>query len=126
MSKPPTEKKKIRSDLRCENCQHRESTTLLYWEKYHIESGRISLIKPSFICTECSELFKGNNALYQDLPRLVPFDVIANQWDNRIMGLTNKKTWEFSCFRNPYFRKRIWRIRFAFQPEKDAKEENHP
>ena len=112
------EKKDIRSDLFCENCNQKESTTLLFWERYHIETGRTSLINPSFICTECSELFKGNNALYQDLPRLVSFKVIAT-WDGRLMGLTNKKTWEFSCFRNPYFKKKLWRIKFASQPEKN-------
>ena len=109
---------KIRKDLLCENCQHWESTILLYWERYHQDSGRTSLINPSIICTECSELFNGN-AADTDIPRFVRFDVIA-KWDGRMRGLSSKK-YEFSVFRNPYFKKKLWRIKFASQPEKDAK-----
>ena len=123
MTQPPTsQSKRQNKDLWCETCCQVEATTLLYWERYHADTGKTSLINPSIVCDHCKGLFMGNIALYSDKPRLVPFDVIANQWDNRMMGLTNKKTWEFSIFRNPYFRKKIWRIKFAFQPEKDAKE----
>ena len=110
--------KKIRKDLLCENCQHRESTTLLYYERYHQETGRSSLINPAIICDPCKELFTGNNALYPDIPRLLSFSVIA-KWNGRMMGLSSKK-YEFSIFRNAHFRKKLWRIKFASQPEKDA------
>ncbi len=109
----------IRRDLLCENCQHRESTTLLYFEKHHIESGRTSLINPSLICDTCKGLYLNIDETFENIPRLLSFKVIAT-WDGRLMGLTNKKTWEFSCFRNPYFRKKLHRIRYASQPPKTA------
>jgi len=110
--------KRQNKDLWCENCAQVEATTLLYWERYHQDTGKISLINPSVVCDHCKKLFIGTNGRFQDMPRLVPFDVIANQWDNRMMGLTSKK-YDFSIFRNPYFKKKLWRIRFASQPEKN-------
>jgi len=111
-------KKRKNKDLWCENCSQRESTTLLYYEKYHIENGKTSLINPSFICDTCKPLFLSCNILLENKPRLVPFDVIANQWDGRLMGLTSKKLWEFTCFASPYFKKKLHRIRFVWKNEK--------
>ncbi len=108
---------KIRSDLLCENCSERESTHLLYHEKYEQEIGKYSLINPSIICTECTELFKNVNELFETRPRLIPFEEIV-KWDGRMMGFTSKKLYEFSCFRHPWFKKKIWRIKFACQPKK--------
>jgi len=105
----------MRLDLLCENCQKNESTHLLYYERYHKESGRISLINPSFICGTCKPLFIGCNQLFENKPRLVPFNVIANTWDERLMGLTSKKRYEFSAFRNPHFRKKLHRIRYVWK-----------
>lgn len=109
-----TPKKRKNKDLWCENCSQRESTTLLYYEKYHLESGRTSLINPSLICDNCKPLFLNCNILLENRPRLVPFEVLA-KWDNRLMGLTSKSRWEFSCFRSPYFRKKLFRIRFIWK-----------
>ena len=100
--------------MRCENCTLHEATTLLYYEKYHRESGRISLINPSFICDKCVPLFRGLNELFENRPVLVPFEKIA-QWDARLMGLTSKTEWEFSVFRNPYYRKKLYRIRYIWK-----------
>ena len=114
---------KIRNDLRCNNCESQEATALLYYEKYHVESGRTSLINPSFICDACRPLFLNCNQMFQDIPRLVPFEVLA-QWDNRNHGILSKKGYEFNAFAvNPYFRKKIWRIKYIWKNgRKDAKE----
>lgn len=112
---------KMRNDLRCENCGERESTYLLYYEKYEREIGKYSLINPSFVCSECSELFLDVNILHENRPKLISFEVIANVWDSRLIGLTSKKKYEFSAFRNPYFRKKLHRVRFIWKDrEKDA------
>lgn len=107
-------KKRKNKDLWCENCQSKESTTLLFFEKYHTESGRTSLINPLFICDGCKPLFLDCNQFFENRPRLVSFEVLA-KWDNRLMGLTSKKRWEFSCFRSPYFKKKLWRIKYIWQ-----------
>jgi len=107
--------KRNNKDLICENCQQVESTTLLFWEKYHTDTGKTSLINPCLICDKCKQLFENEKDLYVNRPRLVPFDVIANQWDARMQGLTSKSRWHFSCFRNPYFKKKIWRIKFVWR-----------
>ena len=109
----------VRRDILCENCTHVEATTLLYWERYHQDTGKTSLINPSIVCDHCKKLFIGTNGRFQDKPRLIPFDAIANQWDARMQGLTSKSLWDFSIFRNPHFKKKLWRIRFASQPEKN-------
>lgn len=112
---------KIRNDLRCENCSQKESTTLLYYEKYHLELGRTSLINPALICDTCKPLFLNCNILLENRPRLVSFDIIANQWDSRNYGLLSKKGYEFNALSSPYFKKKIWRIRFVWKNrEKDA------
>lgn len=108
-------KKRKNKDLWCDNCHSQESTTLLYYEKYHQQSGKTSLINPSFICDNCKPLFLDCNQFFENRPRLVSFDIMANQWDGRLMGLTSKKRWEFSCFRNPYFKKKLFRIRFIWK-----------
>lgn len=108
-------------DLICFNCEQRESTTLLYYEKYHPESGKTSLVNPSIICDNCKPLFLNCNILLENRPRLVSFDVIANQWDARLMGLTSRKRYEFTCFASPYFKKKLQRIRFVWKNgKKDA------
>ena len=109
---------KIRNDLRCENCSKQESTTLLYWERYHIETGRISITNPSFVCDTCKKLFTNINEFFENRPILASFDDIANKWDVRLMGLTSKKRYEFSAFRNPYFKKKLHRIRFVWKKKK--------
>lgn len=108
-------KKRKNKDLLCENCSQRESTTLLYYEKYHSESGKTSLINPSFICDNCKPLFLDCNQMFENRPRLIPFDVIANHWDGRLMGLTNRKQYEFTCFASPYFKKKLFRIKFIWK-----------
>ena len=113
MTKVPA--KRINKDLWCDNCSERESTALLYFEKYHQETGRISLINPSFICDTCRPLFLGCNQMFENIPRLVPFEVLA-QWDNRNHGILSKKGYEFNAFAvNPYFRKKIWRIKYIWK-----------
>lgn len=114
----------MNKDLICENCQTIESTTLLYYEKYHVESGKTSLINPSLVCDKCKELFINNNGRFEHKPRLVPFDIIANEWDARLMGLTSKTRYEFSVFRNPYFKKKIWRIKFVWKDAEKVKGTN--
>ncbi len=102
-------------DMLCENCQEYESAHLLYYEKYHKETGRLSLINPSFICENCKPLFLGCNALFETRPQLIPFEVIA-KWDKRNYGLLSKKGYEFNIFaNNAYFRKKIWRIKFLWK-----------
>ncbi len=108
----------VRRDIFCENCQAVEATTLLYYERYNQSTGRTSLINPSIVCDHCKNLFIHSHGPF-GLARLVPFDVIANQWDARMQGLTSKSLWDFSIFRNPHFKKKLWRIRYASQPEKN-------
>lgn len=115
--------KKIRIDLICENCSQNEATTLLYFEKYHKESGRISLINPSFICDKCVPLFLNLDNLFENRPRLVSFEEIG-QWDGRLLGLASKTRWEFSAFRNPFFRKKLHRIRFVWRNGRKADAES--
>jgi len=105
---------KIRIDLLCDHCQQAESTHLLYYRRYHVESGRYSLINPMIVCSECIQLFRDSNLLLEHQPVIVPFDLLAT-WDNRLMGLTNKKQWEFSVFRNKYWAKKLHRIRYIWQ-----------
>lgn len=112
------QKRKIK-DLFCENCGAREATHLLYWERYYPESKETSLVNPSLLCDKCKELYE-KKGTFKERSRLVPFDVIANKWDSRMMGLTSKSRWKYSVFRDPYFKKKIWRIRFACKPEKDS------
>lgn len=111
--------KKPRSDLLCENCSQKEATHLLYYQRYYPESGKIALINPRIVCSECIQLFKGSNLLFDHQPVIVSFDTLA-KWDKRLMGLTNKKQWEFSVFRNKYWTKKLHRIRYIWQnPPKD-------
>jgi len=109
----------VRLDLICENCSKDEATTLLYYEKSHQESGRISLINPSLICDKCKKLYLNIDDTFENIPRLIPFEVLAN-WDNRNYGILSKKGYEFNAFaRNSYFRKKIWRIKYIWKNGKD-------
>lgn len=112
-------KKRKNKNLFCENCSKNEATHLLYWERYHTETKETSLVNPSLVCDKCKDLYE-KKGKFKDRSRLVPFDDIANKWDSRMMGLTSKNRWKYSVFRDSYFKKKIWRIRFACRPEKDG------
>lgn len=106
--------KKPRSDLLCEHCTQAESTHLIYYRRYYQESGRYALINPLIVCDHCIQLFKDSNLLLEHQPIIVPFEVLAT-WDKRLMGITSKKNWEFSVFRNKYWTKKLHRIRYIWQ-----------
>ena len=109
------EPRKVRNDLRCDNCSIREATHLVFFERYHKEIGRFSLINPLFVCDTCIELYKGNNQLYKDKPVILPFEKIG-QADNRIFGILSKKKYEFNALAlNPPLRKKIWRIKYVWK-----------
>ena len=109
----------MRTDLICENCSEQESTTLLFYEQYHSEIGKYSLINPAFLCDRCKELFLGRTVFLEHRPRLVPFEVLA-QWDNRNHGILSKKGYEFNALAsNTYFRKKIWRIKYIWKDGKN-------
>ena len=105
---------KPRIDLLCEHCQQAESTHLIYYRRYYQESGRYALINPLIVCDHCIELYRNSNLLFEHMPVIVPFAHITT-WDHRLMGLTNKKRWEWSCFNTKYWRKKLNRIKFVWQ-----------
>jgi len=113
-SSASTSLKKIRNDLRCEHCHQAEASHLIYYRRYHIESGRFSLINPMIVCDNCIQLFRDSNLLLEHQPVIVPFQILA-KWDDRLMGITSKKQWEFSVFRNKFWRKRLFRIRYIWK-----------
>ena len=108
---------KIRQDLICEHCNNAESTYLIFYRKYYPESGRYALINPKTVCSHCIELFRDSKLLFNEQPVIVPFDILAT-WDNRLQGLTSKKNFEFTIFNNPYWRKKLHRIRYIWQTPK--------
>lgn len=113
---------KPRSDLLCENCTLNEATHLVFFERYYKESGRTSLINPLFVCDKCIVLYKCSSQLFENRPRIVPFEKIGT-WDERLMGLTSKKRWEFSAFRNPFLRKKLHRIRYIWKKTKKQEDQ---
>jgi hypothetical protein len=112
--------KKPRRDLLCEHCQKAESTHLIYYRQYHPESGRYSKRDPKFVCDHCADLFRDSNLLFQHMPVIVPFSVIAKWSDKQTGAFLSRKGYEFNVFSNKYWRKKIWRARIIWQcPKKD-------
>jgi len=106
--------KRKNRDLTCANCQSREATHLLYYERYDPATGKTSLVNPDMICDTCKPLFLDCNRLFNDRPRLVSFAVIAT-WDKRFMGLTSKKRYDFSALSQKYWRDRLHRISYVWK-----------
>ena len=120
------EKKRKNHDLWCENCSHREATTLLYYIKPYADTGRICLINPSLVCDECSVMFNGLDRLFRERPILIHFSAIG-QWDFRLMGITSKKriklfgqieAVEWNALSQSYWVKRLRRIIYIWKDYK--------
>ena len=108
--------KKPRADLLCEHCQQAESTHLIYYRRYHIESGRYSLINPRIVCDHCIQLFKDSNLLLEHQPVIVPFEVIGRQWDWRFAGILSRKGYEFNALaHNKYWYKKLKRVKLIWK-----------
>ena len=101
----------MQEDLRCHDCREREADYLLIWKKVYRESGREGWFRPSIICRECADNFKGRTELYEEKPHLISFYDLARYKVTYIGWLLSSKNKEANQLNNKFWRAKVWRIK---------------
>lgn len=112
----------IEIDLMCNRCGSNVSEFLVFFEKFHAEIGKRSFIDPEIICPGCKDEIYPKGALFDNRPIIYHFTFFAStgkQADSKkqaVIGwLTSKKGKEHNALNNPFWRKKLWRIRAIAQ-----------
>lgn len=100
--------------LMCGNCGVKQAILLMFFEKIHHESGRISQIDPVILCKSCHESNTLN--LYELRPHTYTFQKLAEPGNEKLISYLvakKRKNLESNQLSVPFWRKKLWHARYV-------------
>lgn len=103
----------MNQNLLCNKCGEAEADILLFFKKYHKESGRFSYLDPEILCPDCAKDWRGSLALHETRPMLVTFEKIGES-KRKVGWLLSKRGLEANHLSVGFWRKKLWNIHFIY------------
>ena len=107
----------MRKDIICCDCKKEEAFYLLFWKKIYKDMGE-AYLDPSIVCERCAKKFLGSLKLFERRPVLMSFRELRAKKQQYIGYILSPKGKACNHLSFPFWRKKIWRIRYLGTPKK--------